>query len=422
MNRIVEMNTHYRMNCLNLIASENVTSRLVDFFYINDFAHRYGNGEIGHKDYAGVKYLEKLEQITADLAKDLFKCKFVNLAPISGTMANLTAYTALLKKNDLIATIPFNCGSHISHNETGVAGVYGLKTVYLPFDAEKMNIDIENSQAIIERFKPKLIIVGASEILFPVPLKELREIAENSIILYDAAHVLGLIAGKMFQQPLKEGADLVTGSTHKTLFGPQGGIILTNNLEIINKINGAAWKIIANHHAHRLPALAVALLELKTFGVKYARQVVANAQALGRSLHERKFKVGGAKIGFTKSHQVLVDVADIMSAPIAVKRLEKANIITNCSPLPWNTVKPTGFRLGSQEMTRFGMKENDMDTIAEFIERILIRREDPNRVKQEVIKFRREFQTIHYTFTYPIPLPSDLSSIQWHQLRKDENT
>lgn len=404
------------MSCLNLIASENVTSKLVDVFYVNDFAHRYGNGEIGHKNYTGVKYLEEIEQITADLAKDLFDCKFVNLAPISGTMANLAAYTALLKKNDLIATIPFNCGSHISHNEAGVAGVCGLKTVSLPFDADKMNIDIAKSQAVIERFKPKMIIVGASEILFPVPLNELREIAEDSIILYDAAHVLGLIAGKMFQQPLKEGADLVTSSTHKTLFGPQGGIILTNNQEIMDKINDTIWKIIANHHAHRFPALAVALLELKTFGNEYAHQVVANAQALGRSLHERRFKVGGAEVGFTKSHQVLVDVANLMSAPNAVKRLEKANIITNISPLPWNTATPTGFRLGSQEMTRFGMKEGDMDTIAEFIERVLIRREDPICVKREVVEFRRKFQTLHYTFAYRIPVLSNLSSMQWHQL------
>jgi len=220
-------------------------------------------------------------------------------------------------------------------------------------------------------------------------------------IVYDAAHVFGLIAAGYFQNPLSEGADIITSSTHKTFPGPQGGIILGNiDNNLAKKIQkGVFPKFSSNHHLHRVPALHVALMEMKKYGKNYASQIIKNSKALAKELNRFGFDVLGERKGFTESHQVVVDVEKHGRGERVALLLEKANIILNKNIIvrdKMNAKNPSGIRMGVQEMTRFGMKETEMKRIAEFIKRVVLNKENPETIKKEVIKFRKKFQKVRY--------------------------
>ena len=232
--------------------------------------------------------------------------------------------------------------------------------------------------------------------------------------MYDGAHVMGLIAGKRFQDPLREGADIITGSTHKTLPGPQGALILGNFPEnaheeqgtLARKIDRAVFPgTVSSHHLHHLAAKAVALAEHLDFGEQYADQVIRNAKALAQALHERGIKVLGEKLGFTASHQVVVDVRDHGGGHWAAVALEESNVITNFNMLPGDTsaINPSGLRLGTQEMTRIGMKERDMQDVATFIHATVVKKDKPSDVKRRVADFRKNFRNIHFCYGEPQP-------------------
>jgi glycine hydroxymethyltransferase len=227
--------------------------------------------------------------------------------------------------------------------------------------------------------------------------------------MYDAAHVLGLIAGGEFQHPFEEGADIITGSTHKTLPGPQGGIILAKNPDekLVNRIQAKVFPgLVSNHHLHHIPALGITLLEMLAFGKEYASHTVSNAQAFAKALDDTGFsvvhKVRGGKKVFSESHQVLLDVRPQGKGRLVAESLEQANVITNKQMLAFDDVNnpadPSGLRLGVQEMTRFGMTEKDMGRIADFFRRVLVEKENPERVRNDVIQMRSEFQSVNYCF------------------------
>jgi len=401
---LLKKHENWRRNCLNLIASENVMSPLARKFYLSDLMHRYAEGLPYKRYYQGLKYFDEIENFTLDAFKKHFQCNFVDLRPISGALANLAVFSALAKKGDKIITLGIQGGSHISHEERGVAGILGLKVYHFNFDKE-MNIDLEDAERKILKLKPKFIVLGGSLINFPYPIKELKPICEKvkTKIVYDAAHVFGLIFSGFFQNPLKEGADIITASTHKTFPGPQGGIILGNideNLqkEIRKKIFPG---LISNHHLHRIPALYITLKEMQKFGKDYAIQTIKNAKALAENLYCLGFEVLGKERGFTESHQVSVDVRKFGRGKLVAQKLEKANIILNKNILPGDKFKPknpSGIRIGVQEMTRYGMEGKEMKTITNFIKKVIIDRKNPERVKTEVSKFRRNFQEIKYCF------------------------
>jgi glycine hydroxymethyltransferase len=266
-------------------------------------------------------------------------------------------------------------------------------------------MNAERSCAKILEIKPRFIVIGGSVILFPQPVKELREACDKvgAKIIYDAAHVLGLIAAGSFQDPLREGADIITTSTHKTFPGPQGGMILGNVDEATaKKIQSAVFpRFSSNHHLHRMPALYGALREMQEFGKDYAAQIVGNAQALAQELHNCGFNVLAKDIGFTRSHQVLVNCGEPGSGGIAAEKLEQANIILNKNIIPGdgiNPKNPRGIRIGVQEMTRFGMKEPEMKQIAKFIKEVVLDGRDPKEVGKEVSDFRKNYQTARYCF------------------------
>jgi len=330
-----------------------------------------------------------------ELAKKLFKCHYADVRPTAGTTANIAILKALMKPGEKATVLDLANGAHIS--------------ISYPFNDEEMNIDIDGAVKLIKKVKPKLALNGRSVFLFPSPIKELAEAAHDvgAYLVYDGAHVLGLIAGKQFQDPLREGADVISGSTHKTLPGPQGGMIVSDHKgdtdedkSFLRKLNfGVFPGVTSSYHLHHVAAKAIAYAEHLEFGEAYAKQIIKNAQHFGQALHERGFKVFGEKLGFTKSHQILVEIGPGKGKE-ASKKLEDAGIVTNMNTIPGDTnpMNPSGLRLGTPELTRIGMKENDMDEVAEFYARALLKTEDLKKIKADIKEFRKDFQELHYCF------------------------
>jgi glycine hydroxymethyltransferase len=391
-------------NSLPMIASENVTSPMVRQVLSSDLGHRYAEGQVGHRFYQGCKYVDVIEGKAVELAKDLFNAPHVNVQPISGVNCNIAAFFALADPGDKLIALAVPSGGHISHARFSAAGIRGLKIHTHPFDNNIMNVDVDSMIKNIKKVKPRVVMFGASLFLFPHPIREAREACDEvgASIVYDGAHVLGLIAGGQFQDPLREGADIVTGSTHKTFPGPQGGIILCQK-KFAEVIDEAIFPgTVSNFHLHHKAALAITLAEMKKFGKAYARQIVKNSQALGAYMDELGFNVLCKDLGYTKSHQIAVDVSKNGGGSVLAEKLEKANIITNKNLFPWDDVhttdNPSGLRLGTQELTRIGMKEREMKEVAKLYKRVIIDREQPEKVKKDVVHLKSQYQTVHYCF------------------------
>ncbi|MDQ1371093.1 MAG: glycine hydroxymethyltransferase [Candidatus Thermoplasmatota archaeon] len=387
-----------------LIASENVMSPLAREVMNSDLHNRYAEGLPGKRYYQGNIFVDEIESVCESLAKDVFSCRFADVRPTSGTVCNLAVLMALAKPRDKMTTVALSDGGHISHAKIGATGLRGVKTFNYPFDEDAMNIDVAGTKRLIREVKPRIALFGQSVYLFPTPLDEVKEVFDEvgCMTWYDGAHVLGLIAGKRFQDPMRQGMDVVSGSTHKTLPGPQHGVILSDlakdGLESGLR-RGVFPGVTSNHHLHSVAALAVTLAETKEFGEAYADQTVRNAKALALALHSRGMDVLCEKRGFTESHTIVVDVEEFQGGAKVAKALESANIIVNKNLLPWdsNPVRPSGVRMGSQEVTRLGMKEKDMDSVAELIVRVA-KGEAPEKVKAEAAALKSSFTKVHYCF------------------------
>jgi glycine hydroxymethyltransferase len=412
---LLEAHQKWFANSLPLIASENIPSPAVREAILSDFGNRYAEGWTGERVYAGCKYIDQVEQICIDLAKQLFRVDFADVRPISGVCANLVAYTTFTSPGDTMLALAIPAGGHISMGKKefgGTAGsVRGLNVEYFPFDTEEMNIDIDATEKKIQKLaeegkKPTLAMLGGSVLPFPHPVKQLADtFQENDTrVCFDAAHVAGLVAGAQFQDPLHEGADAMTASTHKTLPGPQGGIILSKP-EHGEKIKKSTFPgNVSNHHLHHLAGKAVMFAEMLAFGKEYASQIVKNSQALAAALHERGFQVLGEKKGFTRSHLLVVDITKFGDGKTIEKKLEDANIILNRNLLPYDIKAgrhfeaPGGIRCGVSEVTRLGMKESEMEEIADLMTRIVVKGEDSHKVAGDVSEFRKDYQKVRYAF------------------------
>ncbi len=402
-------------NSIPLIASENVPSPAVREAIISDFGNRYAEGWPGERVYAGCIYIDKVEFECMNLAKKLFKAEFADVRPISGVVANLAIYSAFTNPGDVMLAPSIPAGGHISHGKkehSGTAGlVHGLEIEFYPFDSEEMTIDVDKTKKKIEDLDksgrlPKMAMFGGSLFLFPHPVKELANFLKgyNMHINYDAAHVAGLIAGGKFQDPLREGADTMTMSTHKTLFGPQGGLVLAFE-KFGEQIKKAVFPgLTSSHHIHHMAAKAITFAETLEFGKEYASQVIKNAKVLAEALSDAGFKVLGENRGYTKSHQIAVNVLDHSDGGKVEVDLEKANIIVNRQLIPGdikagrNYFHPGGIRLGVSEITRLGMKQSEMKEVADFIKQVIIDKKDPKTLVSKVKSFRKSFQKIHYCF------------------------
>jgi glycine hydroxymethyltransferase len=388
-----------------LIASENLLSPYAKELMISDFHSRYAEGLPGERYYEGNEQVDEVETICLELAKRLFRCSFADVRPISGTVANLAVLKALAEPGDLVGTCRLADGAHISSASFGAFGLRGVKPVHYAWDAERMTIDVGRTREILRAVRPKLCLFGLSLFLFPMPIQDLsptlQEIGARG--WYDAAHVLGLIAGGEFQDPLHEGCAVISASTHKTLPGPQHGILLSNSddPDVTKRLTSAAFPgVTSNHHLHTMAALAVSLAEHLAFGRAYARQVIANAKALGMALHERDFDVLAENLGFTASHTLAVRVTREGGGEEVSRRLSAAGIITNKNLLPGDTSPkhPGGIRLGTPEVTRVGMTEKEMVRIAELMDDLLHHGKAPESVAQDVAAFKSGFTGLRYCF------------------------
>lgn len=398
-----------------LIASENIPSPAVREALISDFGNRYAEGWPGERVYAGCTYIDEVENLCIRMMKKLFRAEFADVRPISGVVANLVIYTAFTEPGDTMMALSIPCGGHITMGKKklgGTAGaVHGLNVEYLALDYEEMNIDVDRTKERLKKLvnegkTPKLVMFGASVFPFPHPLKELADSFHEigATVGYDAAHVAGLIAGGCFQDPLREGADVMSLSTHKTFFGPQHGSVVSWE-RYAEKIKRATFPgMVSNHHLHAVAGVAIACAELLEFGKEYATQVIRNAKALAQALYEQGFNVLAEHKGFTESHVILIDITKQGDGGTIEKELERANIIINRNLLPWDIkegrhfMHPGGIRLGTSELTRLGMKEAEMVEIAEFIKRVVMDRESPEKVKEDVVEFRKNYQKVHYCF------------------------
>jgi len=392
-----------RFETLNLIPSENVMSPLAEYVYMNDMECRYAEGTRGSRYYQGVKYIDELEHLLTQIMSDLFRAEFTDVRPISGTIANMAAYAALTEPGDTILSVPLNAGGHISHKNVGAPGIMRLRVVDLPWNNEEFNIDVDSSIKLIRELKPRLVILGGSVYLFPHPVRELAEAIHEvgGYLMHDSAHVLGLIAGGKFPNPLNHGADVMTSSTHKTFPGPQGGVIFSV-AGLAKRIQRAVFPgLTSSYHHHRYAATAITAIEMARFGEEYAEAIVSNAKALAEELHAKGFNVVAQDKGFTETHQVLLDVSKIGGGSKAAALLEDANIIVNRNALPWDKGfrDPSGLRLGVQEMTRFGMGKDEMRIIAEYMAKVLLEGKDPHLVRREVVEFRSKYTKVRYGYS-----------------------
>ena len=384
---LVEKHSEWReKQCLNLIPSENVMSPTARNLLSSDLAHRYTARD---KFYMGTKFTDEIEQYGEEIAKELFKAEVADLHPLSGHIADLIFFANFTKPHDLIMCVSPQDGGYPGMWNEGLAGLLKLETLSFPFSKEEWNIKAEEAEKIISKKKPKVVVFGGSLIIFPHPVKRLAKVArENGAVVgFDGSHVLGLIAGSKFQDSLREGAHALFGSTHKSFFGPQGGIILGD------KEHGEFLKeriypaFVDNAHWNRIAALTLALAEMKEFGKAYAEQVVRNAQALAKALYDYNFPVACPQLGFTSSHQILLNFGDYDKGRSVAKKLQQANIIADCV-----------VRIGTCEVTRRGMKEPEMLKIAELIKRTSVDNEDSKRISKEVAKLCSEYQKVEYCF------------------------
>jgi glycine hydroxymethyltransferase len=361
---------------VNLIASENIMLPEARELYCSDFMHRYAEGEPYQRYYNGTKYIDELEAATREYFAEHFGVDCVDVRPISGTLANLAVFSALLNKQ-YIASHKLINGGHLSHNKVGFlgkilkAGVHPIRVLY----PDGLITDVESLITQIEIVDPDFVVLGKSLFLFEEPVREIRERFPNLTIVYDAAHVFGLIYQGVFQKDLFEYVDVVTASTHKTFPGPQGGIILVKEKKLYDKISKFVFPgTVSNHHLHRIPALLATAVLLDSKYKDYSARVVQNAKYFAEKLYEQGFKVLAKKHGFTQTHQILIDVSEFGGGRKVADKLEEHDIIVNANALPAkdrNFKEVSGIRIGVQEMTLRGWGKKEFADLAKRMREVI---------------------------------------------------
>jgi glycine hydroxymethyltransferase len=397
----------WRASCLNMIASENLYSPSLLRLLSSDLEQRYASyrGRAQAQDVPGTRFVRQIEDRVEQLVMRVFRCSEVELRAISGHVAGVAVLAGLARPGDTVLELSRADGGHALAARMVAAPLFDLDVHGLAFDPHAYNIDVDRALEQVKRLRPRLVILGSSLFLFPHPIAALASAVHerDGLLLYDASHVLGLMAGGRFQQPLGEGADLVFGSTHKTFPGPQGGLIFGNDRDLVSRASvGVYPALVTNHHVARMPAMALALAEMERWGVAYADRVVDNARALGEALSSEGLSVVAADRGWTASHTVLVVPLKSRTAAEWAHALEVANIVTTPVALP-SELGGEGVRIGTQEVTRRGGQPEHMRSIAALIARVL-RGENPELAAPE----SRELAGSLSSLAYSVDAPSDV--------------
>jgi glycine hydroxymethyltransferase len=398
---IAENRRIHEGDCVNLNPATNVMNPRAEAALASGLGSRPSLGYPGDKYEMGLEAIEKIEVIAAELAAEVFGAKFAEIRVASGAMANLYAFMATTKPGDRIIVPPASIGGHITHHAPGAAGLYGLDIHPASANAAGYTVDLTKLRDEARALRPKLITIGCSLNLFPHPIRAMREIADEvgATLLFDAAHMSGMIAGRAWQQPLEEGAHLMTMSTYKSLGGPPSGLILTNEAELAKRLDAIAFPgLTANFDAAKSASLAITLLDWKEHGRRYAAMMAKTASTLARNLAERGLPVHAREHGFTQSHQLAIEAARFGGGQAASKKLRHANLLACGIGLPIAEVEGdmNGLRFGTPEIVRWGMGPEHMPELAALVARALIGNEDAASVAADVTAFRQKFRQLHY--------------------------
>ena len=387
-----------QQNHIELIASENIVSKAVLEAQGSVLTNKYAEGYPGKRYYGGCEHVDVSENLAIERAKKLFDCKFANVQPHSGAQANGAVYLALIKPGDTILGMSLNSGGHLTHGAKPAQSGKWFNAIHYEVDKETGLIDYENVEKLAKENKPKIIIAGGSAYSRIINFKKFRSICDEvgAYLLVDMAHFSGLVAGGAYPNPTKY-ADVVTSTTHKVLRGPRGGIILTNNEELIKKFNSAIFPgLQGGPLMHVIAAKAVCFKEALSHDFKnYTKNVISNAKVLADSLTKKGFKIFS---GGTDTHLMLLDLRSFnVTGKDAQASLGRANITCNKNGIPFDTESPmitSGIRLGTPACTTRGFESDEFKLIAELIYKVIKglseNKKDnskiENEVKKEVVK------------------------------------
>ncbi len=387
-------------DCFNLNPATNVMNPRAEAALARGLGSRPSLGYPGDKYEMGLEAIEEIEVIAAELAAEVFNATHAEIRVGSGALANLYGFMALAKPGDSIIAPPGSIGGHVTHHAAGCAGLYGLTTHAAPIDADGYTLDLKGLEDLAHAVRPKIITVGGSLNLFPHPVAEVRKIADQvgAKVLFDAAHQCGIIAGGTWANPLTEGAHLMTMSTYKSLGGPAGGLIVTNDGAIAERLDAIAFPgLTANFDAAKSAALALTLLDWRDHGAAYAKAMVDLARALAQELLNLGLPVFAGDRGATTSHQFAVEAAAFGGGQAASKTLRKAGFLACGIGLPIAEVPGdlNGLRIGTPELVRRGVTPADAPALAALIAEAL-RSNAPETLAPRTRALRARFQGLHY--------------------------
>lgn len=387
---------------INLIASENLLSPLAKNCLVSDLGNRVAEGWLDERIFPGIKYYDEIERIGISIVKEMFNCDFVDLRPISGTHANMIVYTAFTNPNDKIMSFSIKNGGHISMSGGTPKRMFKLQVLNVPVFDDGFTIDVDRALEMILKEMPKLVVMGGSVLLFKQEIELIIKLCKSLdiITVFDASHVAGLIATGYYENPISKGVDIMTFSTCKTIPGPQHAVIIANEKygEIIKKTTFPST--VSGHHLHETVSAVVTLIELQKFGKSYIQNVILNSKTLAKNLSDLDVNILFENKMFTETHMFLMKNNSKYTTIELENKFEQANIIFNRNILPGDTdfKNPSGFRIGTPEITRIGMKEIDMPIVAKFISDVYFGTKSIEKVKKEVVSFRKDFQTVKYCY------------------------
>ena len=390
----------HERECFNLNPATNVMNPRAEAMLASGLGARPSLGYPGDKYEMGLEAIEEIEVIAAELCAQVFDAKYAEIRVPSGAIANLYGFMATCKAGDTIIAPPASIGGHVTHHLDGCAGLFGLNTVTAPVNADGYTLDIDGLRKLAHEVKPKLITVGSSLNLQEHPVADVRMIADEvgAKVLFDAAHQCGIIAGKSWKNPLAEGAHLMTMSTYKSLGGPASGLIVSNDAELMQRIDAIAFPgMTANFDAAKSAALAMTMLDWIDHGAAYSTQMIATAQALASALADQGLPVFSTTQGHTQSHQFAIEAAGFGGGQAASKALRKAGFLACGIGLPIAEVAGdmNGLRIGTPELVRWGVTPEHTDELAALVAKAL-RSNAPDTMATEVRSLRESFDTLHY--------------------------
>lgn len=386
--------------CFNLNPATNVMNPAAEAVLSAGLGSRPSLGYPGDKYEMGLEAIEEIEVIAAELCAQVFRARYAEIRVPSGAIGNLYAFMATCKPGDAIIAPPPAVGGHVTHHGDGCAGLFGLNAHPAPVDGDGYSVDLDALRDMAHRINPALITIGGSLNLLPHPVASIRAIADEvgAKLLFDAAHQCGIIAGGTWPDPLEQGAHLMTMSTYKSLGGPAGGLIVTNDEDLAKRLDSIAFPgMTANFDAAKSAGLAISMLDWIEFGESYgkamtdlATALAAEMEALGLPL----FKAGGRA---TQSHQFALEAAEFGGGQAASKTLRKAGFLACGIGLPIAEVPGdmNGLRIGTPELVRRGVTPDHAPALAALVHEAL-RGNDPGALAPRTADLRRQFQGMHY--------------------------